>query len=73
MLTPARPHGAGTARSHNTAGLDLAPPNLHVTMGKVAVVLRRTLIVAITKSPMAKGYQELGQLCYGCEMCQHHV
>jgi len=50
--------------------LDLAPRYLHATMCEVALLLRGMRHVAITKSPMAIGLQEVGQRCDGCALCQ---
>ena len=71
------PRVAFAARGRNSGSavvrrLDLAPPNLHATMCEVALVCCESLVAAIAKSPMAKGYQELGQRRYGRALSQHH-
>jgi len=39
-------------------------------MCEVALRFRVLLVAAIAKSPMAKGYQELGQRCFSCSCCR---
>ena len=69
------PRVAFAARGRNSVSavvrrLDLAPPNLHVTVCEVAILSRVPPVTANAKFPMVKGYQELSQQRFRCALCQ---